>query len=254
MFTGESYIAYQPLTSSSDLTVSLTFIPYVPNGQLLFSSFAANNFGDFFSIVLVEGIVQFRYSLGAESTVISSPMSVSVNVWHRITARLEMANSSLIVDDQDTMFGYDVSPFNTLNTHSNLWLGGYSNFVNISSLTGVDVGFNGCISHLNVNSRAIDLIQDAEFGLGVTQCDTSFCSGNPCLNGGSCMERGSSFVCVCASFYTGPLCGSLIDPCVEGASVCSTGSTCVPSLDGSSFDCLCPLGREGDLCDEGTVE
>ena len=253
MFIGSSYIAYQPPTSSPTLAVSVTFIPYLPDGLLIFSSFTENDFGDFFSVSLVDGIVQLKYSLGAGTTVVSSPMSVSINTWHRVTARLEMSNGSLLVDDQDTVFGYDASPFNTLNMHSNLFLGGYSNFINISSITGVDVGLNGCVSQLHINDRAIDLVQDAEFGFGVTQCDTDFCTGNPCLNGGSCLERGSSFVCECNSVYTGPLCGTLIDPCIEGASMCAAGATCVPSLNGLSFDCQCPLGSGGDICDEGKV-
>ena len=251
MFTGESYIAYQPLASSSALMISLTFIPYLPNGQLIFSSFSDGNFGDFFSIALVDGIVQLRYNLGAGPTIVSSPIPVSINTWHSVTVWLEMSNSSLLVDDQVIVFGYDASPFNALNAHSNLFLGGYSNFINISSITDVGIGLNGCVSQLNINNRAIDLVQDAEIGFGVTQCDTSFCAGDPCLNGGSCIERGSSFVCVCNAIYTGPLCGALINPCIEGASICAAGSTCVPNLDGFSFGCHCPLGSGGDTCDEG---
>ena len=182
MFSGESYIAYQFPTFSPPLTISVTFIPYLPDGQLLFASFAENDFRDFFSVALIEEIVQFRYSLGAGSTVISSSMSVSINTWHRITAQLEMANGSLFVDDQSIANGYDTSPFNTLNTNRNLWLGGFNSFVNISSVTGVNIGLSGCISQLSINDRAIDLVQDAEFGFDVTQCDTSFCTGNPCLN------------------------------------------------------------------------
>lgn len=251
MFSGESYIAYQPLASTSSLAISLTFIPYSLNGQLLFSSFSENDFGDYFSLALVEGIVEFRYSLGAQSTTVSSPMSVSINTWHRVTAQLEMTNGSLLVDDQDTAFGYNTSPFNTLNVYSNLWLGGYDNFFNISSVTNIDIGLNGCIGQLSINGRTTDLVQDAEFGFDVTQCDTNFCTGNPCFNGGSCVEGGSSFVCVCTTDFTGSLCGSLIDPCVEGASVCSAGASCVPSMDGTDFDCQCPLGSGGDICDEG---
>lgn len=251
MFSGSSYITYQPLISSSSLTVSLTFIPYLPSGQILFASFSESDFGDYFSVALVEGMVELRYSLGVQSTIVSSPMSVSINVWHRVTAQIEMANGSLSIDDQDTVFGYNLSPFNTLNVHSSLWLGGYDTYYNISSITNVDAGLNGCISQLSINGRAIDLIQDAEFGFDVTQCDTSFCAGNPCFNGGSCIERGSTFVCVCAADYTGALCGSLVDPCVEGALVCSAGATCVPGLNGTGFNCQCPLGSGGDYCDQG---
>ena len=253
MFAGDSYIAYQPLMSSSALTVTLTFIPYKSNGQLLFFSFSDNDYGDFFSLTLTEGVVQFRYSLGAGPTTISSPMPVSIGMWHIVTAQLEMANGSLVVNDQEVVFNYDTSPFSILNAHSNVWLGGYTNFVNISSITGVDIGLNGCISQLNINGRPVDLIQDASFGFGVTQCDTGFCTGNPCINNGTCIEMGSSFVCMCTDGYTGALCGSMIefDPCIEGAAMCAAGSTCVPSLDGMSFDCLCPLGSGGDRCHEG---
>lgn len=251
MFSGESYITYQPLTSSSSLTVSLTFIPYLLNGQLLFASFSENDFGDYFSLALVEGVVELRYSLGAQSTVVSSPMSISINTWHSVTAQIEMANGTLLVDDQDVVFGYNTSPFNTLNVYSNLWLGGYDNFFNISSITNINIGLNGCISQLSVDGRTFDLVQDAVYGFDVSQCDTSFCMGNPCFNGGSCVEGGSSFICVCTADYTGSLCGSLIDPCVEGASTCSAGASCVPSMDGTDFDCLCPLGSGGDICNEG---
>lgn len=213
-----------------------------------------NDFGDYLSLALVEGVVELRYSLGAQPTVISSPMSVSINTWHRVTAQLEMANGSLLVDGQDMVFGYNSSPFNVLNVYSYLWLGGYDNFFNISSITNIDVGLNGCISQLSINGRIFDFVQDAVFGFDVSQCDTSFCTVNPCFNGGSCVEGGSSFVCVCTSDYTGSLCGSLIDPCVEGSSICSAGASCVPSMDGTDFDCQCPLGSGGDTCSDGKTD
>ena len=251
MFAGDSYIAYQPVMSLPTLTISLTFIPYKPNGQLLFFSFSENDYGDFFSLTLTEGVVQFRYSLGIEPTTVSSPMPVDINMWHTVTAHLEMSNSSLAVNDQDVVFGYDSSPFSMLNAHSNVWLGGYANFFNISSITGINIGLSGCVSQLTLNGRTVNLVQDADFGFGVTQCDSSFCTGNPCLNDGTCIEMGASFVCTCPAAYTGALCGTIIDPCVEGAAVCAAGSTCVPSLDGMTFDCQCPLGSGGDVCDEG---
>ena len=57
---------------------------------------------------------------------------------------------------------------------------------------------------------------------------------------------------MCTADYTGSLCGLqlLIDPCVEGASICTAGATCVPRQDGVNIDCQCPLGTGGEFCDE----
>ena len=35
---------------------------------------------------------------------------------------------------------------------------------------------------------------------------TSVCANNPCLNGGTCVISGSSYVCSCAALYTGTTC------------------------------------------------
>ncbi len=43
------------------------------------------------------------------------------------------------------------------------------------------------------------------------------CASYPCYNGGSCTPAGASFLCTCASPYTGPQCmgttsGKIINP------------------------------------------
>lgn len=32
------------------------------------------------------------------------------------------------------------------------------------------------------------------------------CAGEPCLNGGSCVPRGSNFQCLCSNGFQGPTC------------------------------------------------
>ena len=125
-------------------------------------------------------------------------------------------------------------------------------FMNISSLTGAQNGFSGCISSVALNGREVDLVIEAEQGFGVGQCNTSRCSGDPCQNGGSCVEAGTNFVCMCSAGYTGQLCAGEVQPC-DGV-VCQNGGTCITSADGTNFTCLCPLNRGGILCEDGELD
>ena len=236
----------------SGLEISLTFFLSEPNGLLLFTSLADNDFGDHLAISLIDRQVHYRYSLGADQIRISSPIQLDLQAWHTVTITIESSGSgSLTVNSEDTMLGVSTSSFNTLNAYGNLWLGGFFTFMDISSITGTTRGLSGCVAHLSVNGRPFNLILDAQFGYGISECNTNFCDGGPCFNNGRCVESGSSFICECTSGFSGPLCATMEDPCERGAQQCSTGSTCQATPDGLDFTCLCPVGREGDLCDQG---
>ena len=229
----------------------MTFTPTAAEGLLLFAGFSNSEFGDFISLALIGSRLQFSFNLGSGSASVSSEALLQLDTWYTVTLTLSGRNGSLRIDDQSQVFALSPPPFLSLNSQSNIWIGGFHTFMDLSSIVGTSLGFSGCVSAVSINGRGVELILDAEFGYGVTECASSSCSGNPCFNGGSCIETGASFVCVCTGPYTGALCGSTLDPCAEGALVCSTGATCQPSLDGLSFTCLCPTGRMGDLCDEG---
>lgn len=255
MFDGCSYIAYLPLTNEdtqSGLEITMTFLLSQPDGLLLFTSLSDTEFGDHLAITVIDRRVHYRYSLGANQTRISSPVQLELQAWHTVTITLEDSGSgALSVNNEERVFGVSTSPFNTLNVNSNLWLGGFTTFMDISSITGITQGLSGCVAFLSINNRPLDLIIDAEFGFGVSECNTSSCDGDPCFNDGVCIESGSSFVCECLTGYGGSLCATMEDPCVLGAQQCSTGSTCQITSDGFGFTCLCPLGREGDFCEQG---
>ena len=249
-FSGSSYIVYPPITGATQsLTITLIFNPSAPTGLLLFSSLTNTDFSDYFFVALVDGFVQFGFNLGSGGIVISSTGPLQLDTFHTVTVSRNGANGTLYVDDSNPVFGSSPSPFTGLSLRNNLYLGGHETFINVSSIAGTSEGFTGCIESLIINNQDVDLILGAEFGFGIGNCNVSLCRGSPCLNGGTCTETGSSFVCQCSEGYTGPLCGSLGDPC--DASTCSEGSTCQPSTDGLTFTCLCPLGRGGDNCDQG---
>ena len=115
------------------------------------------------------------------------------------------------------------------------------------------------------------------------------CVSNPCLNGASCLNQGtSSYTCTCVPGYGGTNCQTLIDncasnPCTQGqflscinmvnavnctckpgysgylceteinecaSNPCLNGGTCVSGID--QFICNCPHGTNGTFC-QGTA-
>ena len=208
-------------------------------------------FSDYFSLALVDGRLELRYNLGSGNFIVRSENEIELNAWHSVTATLNSGIGELTVDDEPLITGTSRSVFTVLNTQSDVWLGGYDNFINLSSLTGTPDGFIGCISSLDIDGNALHLILGAVEGYDVTQCNTSSCANDPCMNGASCLEEGPSFVCVCPPGITGNLCSNMADRCSTEVGLCAEGATCVNSEDGVAFSCLCPVGRDGERCDEG---
>ena len=254
-FSGDSYIAYPPnsyiAAAVQTLTVSLTFTPVTSSGLLFFTSTSETDFTDYFSLALVDGQVELRFNLGSGHLSVTSETELELQAWHVLTATLSSGRGELTVDNEPLIMGSSQSLFTVLNTQNDIWVGGYTNFIDLSSIAGTAESFSGCISDVTIDGSSVDLILDADNGYGVTQCNTSSCDAQPCLNGGSCVEEGPSFVCVCPAGLSGPLCNRVADRCGEEPELCADGATCINSEDGLSFSCICPIGRDGEHCDEG---
>src|SRR5262249_37324395 len=65
------------------------------------------------------------------------------------------------------------------------------------------------------------------------------CVGNPCKNGGTCVDGANSFTCVCPPGFTGALCEINIDECLGDP--CGPNASCVDGV--NSFQCSCNAGH-----------
>ena len=73
----------------------------------------------------------------------------------------------------------------------------------------------------------------------------NYCSSSPCLNGGECLNRNSTFACLCPPGFTGSTCGTAIDYCSPNP--CQNGGTC-QKWGFFSNKCSCSPSYSGNVC------
>jgi contactin associated protein-like 2 len=78
-------------------------------------------------------------------------------------------------------------------------------------------GFVGCMRAFQVNGQLVDLKYHALQGMyGISPDCIGKCTSNPCLNGGRCNERWSTYDCDCTfTPFRGPICSTEIGTRLE---------------------------------------
>ena len=123
--------------------------------------------------------------------------------------------------------------------------------------------FRGCMSEVRVggvllpffteeelvNSTAVKkfVVQERPEDLGMGDC--VLCYQTECQHGGMCSDPSSEFQCSCQPGFSGPLCETNLDECVD--SMCQNGA-CIDGI--SNYTCSCQPGWTGWLCDEDLDE
>lgn len=76
------------------------------------------------------------------------------------------------------------------------------------------------------------------------QEDVNDCVPQPCYNGGKCVDGVNWFLCQCAAGFSGPDCRINVNECASLP--CGHGATCIDGI--ADYQCICPPGRRGKQC------
>ncbi|XP_046401564.1 protein eyes shut [Ischnura elegans] len=215
----------------------------------------------------VEEVLSHPHQLKDTNAQMNSPTSPSH--FYEVTIWREGQQAWLKVGDQ-IVRGRSPGRHYQLNAHRPfLYLGGHD-AGNISSLPHdipLHSSFSGCIFDAEIRFGSQYMVFNKRLsvftrGRGVGECGLDPCQlaknkrgdgGGPCLNGGTCVPRGPTFICVCQKTWFGPLCAdSGHNPCDDGTHSCRSGSTCV-ALPSGGYKCDCLPGTHGIYCERDSL-
>lgn len=250
-----SFISFPTLINAFSMTfLYLDIRPASSDGLILLNT--QLNGPDFIAIALRGGRVELWYDLGQGAFNITSQVSLSLNEWHTIQVSRSGRVGELMVDDNPSVSGISPGYFTLLQLSSDLYVGGAPMPSSLPVQLRTLSGFRGCVRELRearfVNSR-VDLIADARFGQGVTECpNLNLCASNSCQNGGTCVNTLESFTCECAPGFTGGLCE--IDICAVSNPCQNNGVCYVDSEDPTTLLCNCSAPFVGQTCAESKLD
>ncbi|XP_046396911.1 agrin-like [Ischnura elegans] len=254
-FDGRSYVRLKRLKAYNKLSIEVEFKTYAKDGILLYNQQKSDGTGDFVSLAIVNGYVEFRYNLGNGPVVIQSHERVRLRTFHRAVAKRYHRDGMLRLDNGEDVAGQSSGSLRALDLLEDAYVGYVPTeeqrvFENI----GTSVGLTGCIRRLKVGRRVVELHEgrDAlvEEAVGVAECGENPCAALPCAHAATCRPIDTThFLCLCPPEFTGERCEIRMNPCSPNP--CAVGSTCSPlPPPRGGFECRCAPGWKGRLCNE----
>ncbi|XP_034241184.1 basement membrane-specific heparan sulfate proteoglycan core protein-like isoform X2 [Thrips palmi] len=228
-----------------NFNITISFKPERSNGLILYNGQQSGGSGDFVSLGLNNGFVEFRFDVGSGPAVVKSALPVALGQWHTVKLMRSRRDGDMYVDGAGPYRGTAAGRFQGLDLVEPLYLGGVPDFRSIHRLAGHSQGIIGCISRLVVGGVEHELVRDATATEGVTTCET--CAGSTCKHNGVCQEAATptGHTCLCPAGFSGDDCSKTGQSCYPGA--CGAGR-CV-NLPFGGMECLCPMGKIGSHCE-----
>ncbi|XP_065173819.1 protocadherin-like wing polarity protein stan isoform X2 [Atheta coriaria] len=237
-FSKNSFLTFPSLKQRHRLHLQMKFATLSPNGLLLYNG-RYNELHDFIALEIINGGVQFSFSLGSEVSHVEAniPGGVADGKWHTVTVAYFNKKVTLSLDECDTAlalkFGDELGGQwacagfveHTLESrcasltetcHRFLDLTGPLQLGGLPTLPAQFQAHNhhyeGCISDFHVDYRFVDLNSYVADNGTVPGCPErrNFCSSRPCRNDGVCKEGWSMYQCDCPEGFSGRDCSESI--------------------------------------------
>uniref|UniRef100_A0AAQ6ALU0 Agrin n=1 Tax=Amphiprion ocellaris TaxID=80972 RepID=A0AAQ6ALU0_AMPOC len=233
LFNGDSYLELKGLhLYGHDLRqkVSMTVVLMAndSNGVIFYNGQKSDGKGDFISLSLNDGILEFRYDLGKGSAIIRSKEAIQLNVWNTINLERSNRKGEIMVNKKDPVRGEAPNMHVDLNLKESLFVGGAPDYSRLARVAALTEGFKGTIQKIILMGTPILREENALRSSNVAMFQDHPCSQEPCHNGGRCNPQLDTYECVCLNGFSGGHCQNTI---YEK----SAGETEAVAFDGRTF-------------------
>ncbi|XP_062543336.1 basement membrane proteoglycan [Armigeres subalbatus] len=195
-FNGSSYLRFAPLGDSCIIWFELKIIikPLLEDGLLLYSGH--HEYGDYISLCLNMGYVEFTFDLGSGPATVRSEFPLTMGQWHTIKISRTSRLAVLKIDQLPEVMTVSPNGFWHLSLPHSLYLGGVHNIHTLPMSLRDKGSFAGCVQKVDINDRTISIISEALGGSNVENCPHA-CVARPCGPLAKCVPNLDSYECQC---------------------------------------------------------
>ncbi|XP_032824188.2 agrin-like isoform X2 [Petromyzon marinus] len=215
-----SYIEIKSLdllapNAKNHITVEVVFLMEKSDGMIFYNGQKSDGRGDFISLAITKGSLEFRYDLGKGAAIIRSTKPLVLNLWHTVTVSRTGRKGFMKINSDSKVLGEAPGNHLSLDLRGALFLGGVPDYTRTARAAAITSGLDGAIQKFSVSGFNVLLdVVSSRFLLDVT----------------TFREH----------------------PCTSGHKYCQNGGTCVP--DRFRYDCSCPRGFSGRRCETAPTD
>uniref|UniRef100_A0A8B9H0Q1 Agrin n=1 Tax=Astyanax mexicanus TaxID=7994 RepID=A0A8B9H0Q1_ASTMX len=191
-----------------EVSMTVVLLANDSNGMIFYNGQKTDGKGDFISLALIGGILEFRYDLGKGPAVIRSKEKIKLNVWNTVNLERAQRKGEINVNGKDPVRGESPNQHNDLNLKESLYVGGAPDFSKVARAASLKSGFKGAIQKVKITVMGTQILkpENALHSSDVSMYSHHPCSGDVCHNGGECVPMLDSYECVCPYGFTGAQC------------------------------------------------
>uniref|UniRef100_A0A8C7QHD9 Agrin n=1 Tax=Oncorhynchus mykiss TaxID=8022 RepID=A0A8C7QHD9_ONCMY len=214
-FSGDSYLELKGLHTyghnlHQKVSMMVVLMANESNGMIFYNGQKTDGKGDFISLSLNDGILEFRYDLGKGPAVIRSKDKIKMGVWNTVNLERASRKGEININGKDPVRGESPNQHTALNLKESLFVGGAPDFSRQARAASLKDGFKGAIQKITLMGTPILRQENALHSSDVAMFKGHPCSRYPCHNGGLCNPMLESYECVCPHGFTGTACQNTI--------------------------------------------
>ncbi|NXO13306.1 AGRIN protein, partial [Oriolus oriolus] len=216
-FNGFSYLELNGLQSfvpdlQNKMSMEVVFLARSPSGMIFYNGQKTDGKGDFVSLALHEGHLEYRYDLGKGAAVLRSKEPVPLNTWISVLLERSGRKGVLRVNNGERVMGESPVPHMVLNLKEPLYVGGAPDFSKLARAAAISSGFEGAVQRISVQGVPVLAEQNIRSAMEISPFRGHPCTQkpNPCQNGGSCSPSMEGYECSCQRGFSGAHCEKVI--------------------------------------------
>ncbi|XP_026571551.1 agrin [Pseudonaja textilis] len=224
-FNGFSYLELNGLQTfvpelQDKMTMEVAFLSRNPNGLIFYNGQKTDGKGDFISLALHNGYLEYRYDLGKGAAVIKSRDPIPLNTWVSVSLERNARKGIMRINNGERTLGESPLPHTSLNLKEPLYVGGAPDFSQLARAAAASASFDGAIQKISIKGTPILKEKNIRSAVEISPFRSHPCTQkpSPCQNSGTCQPRLESYECTCPRGFFGTHCEKVLTEKAAGDS------------------------------------